>query len=75
MTETVKSALRVNQLKEGLTPGGVGEVLPYMGYVGMCGCEGYGFQAVYYRTGCIRRLGLQWGIIFYETGQLVGDFI
>ena len=24
-------------------PGGV---LPYMGYIGMCRCEGYGFQAV-----------------------------
>ena len=25
-------------------PGGA---LPYMGYIGMCCCEGYGFQAVY----------------------------
>ena len=33
-----------------LTPGGV---LPYMGYIGMCRCEGYGFQAVYSRTGYI----------------------
>ena len=32
------------------TPGGV---LPYMGYIGMCRCEGYGFQAVYSRTGYI----------------------
>ena len=23
-----------------------GEVLPYMSYIGMCRCEGYGFQAV-----------------------------
>ena len=22
-------------------------VLPYMGYIGMCHCDGYGFQAVY----------------------------
>ena len=22
---------------------------PYMDYIGMCGCEGYGFQAVYSR--------------------------
>ena len=29
-------------------PGGV---LPYMGYIGMCSCEGYGFQAVYSRIG------------------------
>ena len=26
-------------------------VLPYMGYMGMCRCEGYGFQAVYSRIG------------------------
>ena len=24
-----------------------GVVLPYIGYIGMCRCEGYGFQAVY----------------------------
>jgi len=33
-------------------PGG-GRVLPYMGYIGMCCCEGYGFQAVYSRIGYI----------------------
>ena len=29
--------------------GGGGEegVFPYMGYIGTCRCEGYGFQAVY----------------------------
>ena len=31
-------------------PGG-GGVLPYMGYIGMCHCEGHGFQAVYSRMG------------------------
>ena len=25
---------------------GGGGVLPYMGHIGMCRCEGYGFQAV-----------------------------
>ena len=36
--------------------GGGGEaVLPYMGYIGMCHCEGYGFQAVYSRMGCINQ--------------------
>ena len=25
------------------SPGGGGGVLPYMGYIGMCRCEGYGF--------------------------------
>ena len=29
------------------TPPPGGGVLPYMGYIGMCRCEGYGFQAVY----------------------------
>ena len=32
-------------------------VLPCMGYIGMCRCEGYGFQAVYRysRIGCINQ--------------------
>ena len=35
-------------VKGGNTPGvggGVEWVLPYMGYIGICCCEGYGFQA------------------------------
>ena len=36
-------------------PGGGGGVLPYMGYIGMCRCEGYGFQAVYSRIGYINQ--------------------
>ena len=53
-----------------------GVVLPYMGYIGMCRCEGYGFQTVYSRIGYIsERLGLEWGITFQETDQLVEDFI
>ena len=32
-----------------------GEVLPYVGYIGMCRCEGYGFQAVYSRIGYINQ--------------------
>ena len=47
-------------------------VLPYMGYIGMCHCEGYGFQAVYSRIGYINQS--VW-IIFHETDQLVEDFI
>ena len=35
-----------------MTPGGV---LPYTGYIGMCRCEGYGFQAVYSRIGYINQ--------------------
>ena len=29
--------------------GAGGGILPYMDYIGMCHCEGYGFQAVYSR--------------------------
>ena len=32
-----------------------GGVLPYMGYIGMCCREGYGFQAVYSRIGYINQ--------------------
>ena len=49
-----------------------------MGYIGMCRCGGYGFQAVYSRTCCVYKsesLGLEYGIIFQETDQLVEDFI
>ena len=38
--------------RDGENPGGV---LPYMGYIGMCRCEGYGFQAVYSRIGYINQ--------------------
>ena len=30
-------------------------LLPYMGYIGMCRCEGYGFQAVYSRIGYVNQ--------------------
>ena len=32
-----------------------GGVLPYMGYIGLCCCEGYGFQAVYSGIGYINQ--------------------
>ena len=32
-----------------------GGILPYMSYIGMCQCEGYGFQAVYSRIGYINQ--------------------
>ena len=35
--------------------GGGRGVLPYMGYIGMCRREGYGFQAVYSRIGYINQ--------------------
>ena len=40
---------------EHLRPGGGEGVLPYMGYIGMCRCEGYGFQVVYSRIGYINQ--------------------
>ena len=40
--------------QSGAAPGG-GRVLPYMGYMGMCRCKGYGFQAVYSRIGYINQ--------------------
>ena len=42
--------------------GGGGGVMPCMDYIGMCRCEGYGFQAVYSSIGLIGksgRLGLE----------------
>ena len=36
-----------------LCPGG--GLLPYMGHIGMCRCEGYGFQAVYSSIGYINQ--------------------
>ena len=39
-----------------------GGVLPYMGHIGMCCCEGYGFQAIYsdkHRVYKSERLGLE----------------
>ena len=32
-----------------------GGVLSYMGHIGMCHCEGYGFQAVYSSIGYINQ--------------------
>ena len=37
-----------------------GGVLPYMGHIGMCLCEGYGFQAVYSSIGYINQS--VWGL-------------
>ena len=52
-----------------LTSGGGGGVLPHMAYIGMCRCEGYGFQAVYSGIANLESLGLEQGIIFQETDQ------
>ena len=35
---------KTNRFQVAVHPGG--GVLPYMGHIGMCRCEGYGFQAV-----------------------------
>jgi len=42
-------------MKQHVIPPGGGGALPYMGYIGMGRCEGYGFQAVYSRIGYINQ--------------------
>ena len=56
-------------------PGGWG-LLPYMGYIDMCCCEGYGFQAVYSGIGYInQRVRVSNRVSsFRETDQLIEDF-
>ena len=45
-------------------------VLPYMGYIGMCRCEGNGFQGVYSSIGYINQsIGSRKGYIFHETKE------
>ena len=46
-------------------PGGEG-VLPYMGYIGMCGPKGYGFSAVLVtnRVSILADLGHKLGMVF-----------
>ena len=44
--------LKVANIKDKSNGAGV---LPYMGYIGMCCCEGYGFQAGYSRIGYINQ--------------------
>ena len=50
LTRSYNLLLSISDLKP-VVGGGGGRVLPYMGYIGMCRCEGYGFQAVYSRIG------------------------
>ena len=57
---TVKVKKNVKQGNQGVvhlnvfgSGGGGGGVLPYMGYIGMCRCKGYGFQALYSSVGNI----------------------
>ena len=47
-----------------------------MGYIGMCRCEGYGFQAVYSGIGyIIQRVWVQKRVSFsMQTDQLAEDF-
>ena len=44
--------VEINRKIRELSPGGV---LPYMGHIGICRCEGYGFQAVYSSIGYINQ--------------------
>ena len=47
--------LTAHNLKYQARSGPGGGVLPYMGHIGMCRCEGYGFQAVYSSIGYINQ--------------------
>ena len=49
------SVLYIVQLHAGKKRRPGGGVLPYMGYIGMCRCEGYGLQAVNSRIGYINQ--------------------
>ena len=43
-----KSVMTLTRTPAGAAAGGGGGgLLPYMSYMGMCRCEGFGFQAVY----------------------------
>ena len=55
-TLTLECSLLYFVSMEGFQPGGRGGgVLPHVGYIGMCRCEGHGFQAVYSRIGYINQ--------------------
>ena len=54
-SDNLKFLLVPTSLKWNLEPPPPRGVLPYMGYIGMCRCEGYGFQAVYSRIGYINQ--------------------
>ena len=45
MTRTC-TVVNFHNLHSLLGPGGGGGVLPYMGYIGMCSPQGYGFSAI-----------------------------
>ena len=55
LSKTILSDLRRHVSFAGLKKARGGGVLPYMGYMGMCRCDGYGFQAVYSRIGYINQ--------------------
>ena len=44
-----------NSIRLNLNGEGGGGLLPYMGYIGMCRCVGYGFQVVYFRIGYVNQ--------------------
>ena len=46
MSHKIYSAYSPEQMETGTDSPGGGGVLPYMGYIGMCGAKGYGFSAV-----------------------------
>ena len=51
--ELFDQKLKADYFLEGQKAQGGGGLLTYMDYIGMCCCEGYGFQANYSRIGYI----------------------
>ena len=60
----VITAFRTNNLAASNPRGGV---LPYMGHIAMCRCEGYVFQAVYSSIGYINQSGWVWDRLSFFT--------
>ena len=53
--ERTRQVWRDNSRRVLTPPPPLGGVLPFIGYIGMCRCEGYGFQAVYSGIGYINQ--------------------
>ena len=47
----LSNGLLIDGHTEDSSRGEGGGILPYIGYIGICSCEGYGFQAAYFRIG------------------------
>ena len=55
VSQSANGTYKFHRSERAASRGGGGGVLPYMGHIGMCRCEGYGFQAVYSSIGYINQ--------------------